>query len=149
MIDPAVPALSPAEWAFLGAHRVARLATVAARARPHLVPVCFAVDGHAIYSALDEKPKRVPPTRLQRVRNLLANPAVALLVDDYAEDWTTLAYLSVDGQADLVETGDAVHARAIGLLRAKYPQYARMAIDRQPVIRIIPRRAHWWSSAGV
>ncbi|HLH73265.1 MAG TPA: pyridoxamine 5'-phosphate oxidase family protein, partial [Chloroflexota bacterium] len=81
------PALSDEQWRKLASYRVARLATVNPRGRPQIVPICFAVDGVAIYSALDEKPKRVRPGELSRVRNLLSHPDVALLVDDYSEDW--------------------------------------------------------------
>jgi len=62
------------------AARVARLATVGADGRPHLVPVVFAVDGPRVYSAVDDvKPKAT--MRLKRLRNLAENPAVALLAD--------------------------------------------------------------------
>lgn len=138
-------ALSATDWRFLAAHRVARLATVDSQGRPHLVPVCFAVDGAAIFLPLDEKPKRVAPTELRRVRNLLERPDVALLVDDYHEEWEKLAYLMVRGRASLIEPEAAGHAEAVRLLRDKYPQYQRMAIDRQPVIKIVPTGSRRWS----
>ena len=80
--------------AFLGAARVARLATSGADGEPHVVPVCFAFapESGVLYIALDEKPKRVDPRRLKRVRNILANPRAALLCDVYEEDWARLAY---------------------------------------------------------
>ncbi|HVC34713.1 MAG TPA: TIGR03668 family PPOX class F420-dependent oxidoreductase [Chloroflexota bacterium] len=137
--------LSATQWRFLAAHRVARLASVGHDGRPHLVPICFATDGLAIYSSLDEKPKRVAAMQLRRVRNLLRNPEVTLLVDDYAEDWTRLAYLMVRGTADLVEPGVDDHRRAAGLLRTKYSQYERMTIEKEPVIRVIPASARQWS----
>ena len=62
------------------AARVARLAT----AGPHLVPVCFAVDGDTIWSAVDAKPKR--SRELQRLRNIEADPRVAVLADHYTDD---------------------------------------------------------------
>jgi len=132
-------------WRYLAAHRVARLATVNADGTPTVVPICFATDGITIYSALDAKPKSVPPADLARVRNLTARPAVALVVDDYAEDWTALAHLVVHGDARLVLPEDAEHANAITLLRGKYPQYATMAIETQPVIAITPARARFWA----
>ena len=78
--------LSQRAAAYVGAQRVARLATADASGRPHVVPVCYAFDGERFYVALDDKPKSVPPTRLKRVRNILANPWVSLLVDTYQED---------------------------------------------------------------
>src|SRR5581483_1409614 len=100
--------------------RVARLATVDERGYPHLVPVCYATDGRAFYSALDAKPKRVPPERLRRVRNIAANPRVALLFDHYEEDWRRLRYVMVQGRAELLAAGPEREA-ARGLLRDKYP----------------------------
>src|SRR5207248_7098672 len=100
-------------WRYLADHRVARLATTDATGRPSVVPICYADDGRAIYSALDQKPKRVAPAALRRVRNLLAHPEVALLVDDYAEDWSQLAYLLVRGHAALLEPSSPDHAAAL------------------------------------
>jgi coenzyme F420-0:L-glutamate ligase/coenzyme F420-1:gamma-L-glutamate ligase len=138
--------LTAADWHFLAYHRFARLATVDDAGRPSIVPICFAADGEAIYSALDEKPKRVDPLRLRRVRNLLRHPAVALLVDDVFEDWDRLAFLLVHGTAELVWPGTDRHTAAIALLRARYPRYAGMALERRPVIRIVPTAAFRWAA---
>ena len=78
-----------------GAAEVARLATVAADGAPHLVPVCFALAGDVVYSAVDGKPKRTPD--LARLANIAAEPRVALLADHYEEDWTRLWWVRVDG----------------------------------------------------
>src|SRR5579883_3174839 len=80
--------------------RVGHLATADARGRPHVVPVCFAFDGRRIVTALDEKPKRVGPRRLRRVRNIRVNPHVAFIVDRYDEDWRRLRFVLVLGVAD-------------------------------------------------
>ena len=102
------------------AARVARLATVRDDGRPHVVPVCFAVDGDVIVSVVDDKPKR--STSLQRLENVRAEPAVSLLVDQYDDDWTQLWWVRADGVAAVLESGSE-HARAIDLLVAKYGQY--------------------------
>jgi len=138
--------LSEGERQFIQAHRVARLATVDASGQPFVVPICYAFDGRVIYSALDEKPKNVAPGQLKRVRNIQANPHVALVIDDYAEDWNRLAYIQLRGRADLLPVGTAEHTTAIRLLREKYPQYQAMAIDRQPVIRIAPEAIVAWGA---
>jgi PPOX class probable F420-dependent enzyme len=138
---------SESQAAWLATRRVAHFATTGPDGAPHVVPVCFAWDGAAIYIALDAKPKRVAPTALKRVRNLLANPQVALLCDTYDEDWSRLGYLLVHGRADLLEPGPA-HAAVITLLREKYPQYRTMPIEAQPVIRVAPLRVTAWSGAG-
>ncbi len=123
--------------------RVARLATTRPDGRPHIVPVVYTSDGKYVYIVLDDKPKRKPPMELQRVRNIQANPHVSILVDVYEEDWSKLAWVRVDGTARILWRGEA-HDRGIQLLRAKYPQYRRMRIDADPVIRIkITRVVHW------
>jgi coenzyme F420-0:L-glutamate ligase / coenzyme F420-1:gamma-L-glutamate ligase len=145
-----MPADSPLDeraWRYLAEHRVAHLATTDPDGRPSVVPICYASDGRAIYSALDQKPKQVAPVALKRVRNLLAHPEVALLVDDYAEDWSQLAYLLVRGHAALLEPGTPDHAAAVALLRAKYAQYRAMAIEAQPIICIRPTRAYLWKGS--
>jgi PPOX class probable F420-dependent enzyme len=132
------------QLAWLTTRRVAHLATAGPDGAPHVVPVCFAWDGTALYIALDAKPKRVAPTRLKRVRNILANPQVAFLCDTYDEDWSRLGYLLVHGSAALLDPGPD-HAAAIALLREKYPQYRAMPIEAQPLIRITPERVTAWT----
>jgi PPOX class probable F420-dependent enzyme len=126
--------------------RVARLATLDPRSRPHIVPVCFAYDGKLFYTAIDQKPKRVPPQRLARLRNIQAVPRVALLIDQYDEDWTQLWYVLIRGKAKLIpEAAHKERTRAIRKLRAKYPQYVRgMLSDDAPIIRITPERITSW-----
>ncbi len=124
--------------------RVARFATTDQHGEPHIVPVCFAWDETRAYIALDEKPKRVAPTDLQRVRNILANPAAALLVDYYNDDWRRLAWVMLRGQATLLEVDSREHEAAVALLREKYPQYRAMAIEQQPVIALTPERVRSW-----
>jgi len=75
--------------------RVGRLATVGPGAQPHLVPCCFVLSGDVLYSAVDAKPKT--SLRLQRIRNLMANPSAALLIDHYQDDWSQLWWVRVDG----------------------------------------------------
>ncbi len=135
---------------FLEARRVGHLATAGADGAPHVIPVCYALDDEALYFVADEKPKRRPARELLRLRNLRANPRAALVVDDYDEDWTRLAYVLVRGPARVVEEA-AAHAGALRLLRARYPQYGRMALDdpaAHPVVRIQPARIVVWRAAG-
>ena len=99
-----------------------------------------------LYVALDAKPKRVVPTQLKRVRNILANPAVAVVIDRYDEDWTRLAYLLVRGRAALLPPEDATHASAIALLQARYAQYKTMPIETQPVIVVEPMTIIAWGA---
>jgi coenzyme F420-0:L-glutamate ligase/coenzyme F420-1:gamma-L-glutamate ligase len=139
-----LPLISPGIRAKLETARVARLATLDAERRPHAIPVCFVYDGSVFYSAIDHKPKRVAPSRLARLKNIKETPQVALLVDQYEEDWTRLWYVLVRGEAVLV-SAPAERKRAIRSLRAKYPQYdADMLAADAPVLRITPVRITAW-----
>jgi PPOX class probable F420-dependent enzyme len=130
--------------------RVGRLATADAAGRPLVVPVCYAYDGTAVYSAIDAKPKRLSDRRLRRVRNIEANPQVSLVVDDYDEDWRRLRYVIVEGRARVLALGADPFAAAVRLLVAKYPQYRAMELERvaATVIAITPDRLLHWSFAS-
>ena len=135
---------SPEQLRFLAAQRVGRLASADATGMPHAIPVCYACDGARLFIALDAKPKRVPPERLKRVRNILENPQVALVADRYSEDWSALAYLLIQGRAALLPPEDVRHAPAVALLRARYPQYVTMPIEQHAMIVIEPQRVVAW-----
>jgi PPOX class probable F420-dependent enzyme len=122
------------------AGRVARLATADGRGRPHLVPIVFAVDGAAIYSAVDAKPKT--STALRRLANIAANPQVSLLVDHYDDDWTRLWWARADGTARVLLDC----AAAVDLLAERYPQYREMP-PPGPLIAIDVARWSGWSAA--
>jgi len=124
----------------VGRARVARLATVGPDDRPHLVPICFVLDGDVLYSAVDRKPKRSP--NLKRIENIRANPQVTVLVDRYDDDWTQLWWVRLDGRARVLVEGQE-RDRALALLVAKYPQYSAETPEG-PVLAIdIERRRRW------
>jgi PPOX class probable F420-dependent enzyme len=93
---------------------VARLATVTDGGRPHVVPKSTLA--------------------LRRLANLRANPAVSVLVDHYAEDWSELWWIRLDGEGRVVEAGPERDV-AIERLTAKYPQY-RTAPPPGPVVSV-------------
>ena len=132
-----------ARW--LAAAPVGHLATADADGAPHVIPVCYAFDGRAIYSVLDRKPKSAALTRLRRVKNIQANPQVSLVVDHYEDDWRRLGYILVFGRAELLLDGDE-RVAAVRLLREKYHQYRDMDVDENPVIKIVPERIVGWGS---
>jgi len=128
--------------------RVARLATLDGKNRPHIVPICFVYDGRLFYTAVDRKPKRVPAERLARLRNIRAVSRIALLIDEYDDDWTRLWYVLIRGRAKLIpKSAHLEHASAIRKLRAKYVQYAQgMLADDASIIRITPERVTFWGA---
>lgn len=124
--------------------RVARLATTNPKGQPHVVPICFVLDGALIYTAVDRKPKRVGAERLTRVRNIVATGWAALLFDEYSEDWNRLWYVLVRGRARLLRESSS-RMRAIRMLRRKYPQYADgMLSDQALVIQIAVQHVTAW-----
>lgn len=125
---------TPPEWALKSA--VARLATVDGE-RPHLVPVVFCELDGALVIPVDGKPKS--GTRLQRLRNIERNPAVALLIDRYSDDWSDLCWTRLDGRAEIVATNDRIR----GALEAKYPQYEHVEIGTTAIRVTIERVASW------
>jgi PPOX class probable F420-dependent enzyme len=125
--------------------RVAHLATADRNGCPHVIPICFVFDGNYFYSPIDEKPKRIAPSKLKRLRNIGENPQVSIVFDHYEEDWAKLAYVLVMGKARVLVSGDK-HRKAVNLLRRKYPQYRTMRIDRMPMILIRPTRMTSWGA---
>lgn len=120
--------------------RVARLATVDTTGRPHVVPICFAIVGETVYSAVDRKPKRSP--RLKRLDNIRANPGVEVLVDHYEDDWSSLWWVRLRGRAFVVDDGEEL-GRALEALAAKYPQY-RVEPPPGPVVAVALDEWKWW-----
>lgn len=140
--------LSPEAGEFLKAGRVARLGTADAAGQPLVVPICYAFDGRHCYSAVDAKPKRRSPLHLKRVKNIRENAHVSVIVDHYAEEWSQLRYVLVQGRADLLSQGDEF-TYAVDLLLDKYPQYHALNLDCRSglVIKITPERVIQWSFA--
>jgi len=120
--------------------RVARLATAGADGRPHVVPICFALDGDTLYTAVDGKPKRT--RALKRLRNIEENQWVEVVIDHYEDDWTRLWWVRLRGRARVVERDE----RALELLRAKYSQYREAPPEGPFVVLSVEERTEWRST---
>jgi PPOX class probable F420-dependent enzyme len=141
-----VPTLPEGEArARLGTAPVVRLATADAGGRPHLVSATFAVDGDRLYSAVDHKPKQ--SRDLRRLRNIRANPQVAVLADHYEDDWERLWWVRVDGRARIIDD-PAEMLGPIRLLVERYEQY-RENPPEGPVIAITIARWSGWAYASI
>lgn len=132
------------------AARVARLATVSAAGVPHLVPITFALLEERIVFVVDDKPKST--TRLRRLDNIVAQPAVCVLVDVYDDDWSRLWWVRADGRATVHDAGPDGHdhpdtGRAIDALAARYPAYVARR-PPGPVVSIAVTRWTGWAAAG-
>ena len=120
--------------------RVARLATVGPDGRPHVVPICFALDGDTLYTAVDEKPKAT--RKLRRLANIEANPRVEVVVDHWDEDWSRLEWVRLAGRARVVDRDE----RALELLQAKYEQYREQPPAGPFIVVAIESRREWRAS---
>lgn len=137
-----------------GQARAARLATIAEDGSPRLVPITFALAAEPgaadlVFSAVDHKPKST--THLARLARIEREPRVALLADDYDEEWSQLWWVRVDAHAEVLTAGPDWET-AIAGLQEKYEQYlAQPPVDA--VIRFaVDRWTGWsageWSAAG-
>jgi PPOX class probable F420-dependent enzyme len=136
--------LSDAQRRFVDQSRVAHLATVDRHGAPHLVPVCFCLDGLSLYITVDEKPKRTD-IPLKRLRNIQENPAVAVTIDRWDEDWTRLGWVMLRGPAEILSDGKE-HDKAQHHLRLRYPQYRTMDLASLPVIAVRIQRVLSWGA---
>ena len=133
------------EWAreLLASERIARLAYVDGDDHPRVLPVTFAVAGGAVWSAIDEKPKRRPePARLLYLRR---RPQAALLVDVYDDDWSRLAWVQLLGNVDVLPVESAPDA--MKALASKYAPYAERT-PPGPLLRLSVERSRQWRSTG-
>ncbi len=119
---------------------VAVLSTVDDTGAPHLVPVVFAVYDGVVFTAVDDKRKSTK--RLRRLANIAAEPRVSMLVDHYDDDWSQLWWVRADGHAEVHDRGDEM-ARGYGLLRDKYHQYGRIALDGPVVTVTVDKWSGW------
>jgi PPOX class probable F420-dependent enzyme len=134
--------LSPWAAALTREARVARLAFLDDDDRPRVLPVTFAVTDGAVWSAIDEKPKRVPEPA--RVRWLRRRPEAALCIDVYSDDWDRLAWVQLLGRVEILELDQG--AAGLDALVAKYQPYR----DRRPpgpLLRLEVERALEWRAA--
>jgi len=130
---------------FISEGRVGRLGTVDRTGQPLVVPICYAFDGRALYSAIDAKPKTERAESLKRIRNIRENAKVSVVIDRYEEDWTRLRYVIIQGEARLL-TGGSDFSRGADLLIAKYTQYRAMGLPREAglMIKVEPARVTHW-----
>lgn len=121
----------------LAAHDHGVLCTVHAARGVDAVPVVYAVDDDGYLGVPVDRVKPKATLRLQRERNLEADPRATLLVDHWErDDWSRLWWV----RAELRWVGDDVGARSASLaarLADRYPQYADEPFSRIIVLRIV------------
>lgn len=147
--------INPPIEKFIEKARVARLATVDIKSsKPYLVPVVFVFDGKRFYIPIDKKKKTtIKPEKLKRVANINENPNVALLIDEYNEDWTKLTFVMIQGKASIVyrqwqgrKVEDAQLNDAYKKLIVKYPQYRTTGLYEMCIV-IEPMKVTSWANS--
>ena len=103
------------EAEFVAGARTGTLATTYPDGRPHVVPISTVLDLDRLVFATE--------TDTQKVRNLDADPDVAICFDEYHEDWSELKGVIAHGEAYLLDSGFEFE-RDRTLLYEKFPQYA-------------------------
>lgn len=143
---------SDALHGLLASWPVGRLATVSAdRGGPWVAPVVFAPARGSVWTPIDGKRKSGGP--LARLANAAADPRAALLLDEYAEDWSRLWWVRIDGALRVHRIGPAPEgpaAEAAAALRGKYPQYRETPLfsGRPTLLELTITRWRGWRAAG-
>lgn len=126
----------------LGGARVARLGTTSDDGGIRMVPICFALVGRHLVSAVDHKPKRVG--QLRRLDDMISRGGATVLIDHYDDgDWTALWWIRVRGVAEVMDNTSVEAVAALDALCAKYVQYAQRR-PSGPVYRIALDELRWW-----
>jgi PPOX class probable F420-dependent enzyme len=107
---------------------------------PRVQPVTFARVRDTLVSAIDLKPKRGTPARIERLRR---DPRATLTVDRYDADWAKLAWVQVLGTAAI----EPIDEPALRALQHRYPAY-RDEPPPGPLIRLSPTRVLTWRASG-
>jgi PPOX class probable F420-dependent enzyme len=125
-------------------HDHAVLCTVHAERGVDAVPVAFALDPDGYVGIPVDLVKPKASLRLQRERNLEADPRATLLAEHWErDDWTRLWWV----RAELVWTPDEQRAAALAdLLVERYEQYADRPFARVLVLRVVGVTG--WSGAS-
>ena len=117
--------------------RVCRVATVGRAGTPHVVPVVHVlVDGKLCFASA---------RGAKKIENLRANPHATVTVDLYAEDWSQLKGVMIQGSTALVERGPRFR-KLRSLLYEKYPQYPEESAlsEGDVIVEVTPRHVFTW-----
>jgi PPOX class probable F420-dependent enzyme len=133
-------------WAreLVEAEPVARLGLLDDQGHPRVLPITFVAFQDAVWSAIDQKPKRsgAPPARIGFLRR---RPQSTVTIDHYEDDWNRLAWVQLLGRTEVLDV--AGHEPALAALCARYLPY-RAQPPGGPLLRMVPDRALMWRAAG-
>ena len=125
--------LSSKELSFLKSHELCRLATASKDAKPHVVPVIYAIDGEDIVIAVDYGTRKLG--------NLRENNRVALVVDDYRPNHAVM----VEGECSVLERGRE-YLRLLQILFDRFEIYRKhpWGEGESPILKVRPTKAVMW-----
>ncbi len=129
--------LTKAETGFIKEQGVGRIATIGRDGMPHNVAVCPVLDRERVYVGSDKN--------AAKVRNIGANPKVAIVFDVYRDSWKNLRGVMLSCTARLVDQKDFKRIRR--KLYAKYPHYetdAALDPEDSVIIALIPENKFSW-----
>ncbi len=117
--------------------RTCRVATAGRGGVPHVVPVCHVFAEGKVCFASESDAKKI--------QHLRANPRIAVTVDVYDEDWSSLKGVMIQGTAELIERGPRFR-KMRQLLYDKYQQYPEEAAleEGDVIVEITPRHVFSW-----
>ena len=99
---------------FVTQARVCRIASVRVTGQPHVIPVCPVFDGEAtLYVDIGE--------RYTTAEGVRANGRIAVLIDEYDDEWSRLKGVLLRCHAEPIEGEEK--ERAWEMIREKFPQY--------------------------
>lgn len=113
----------------LDSERLARIATIDQKARPHGVTIWFAFAEGQLYFATNHGTKKL--------RNLENNPEIAVIVDD--GKWDRPRSYTILGTTKIYAPSDPEFDPAFEHICAKYPRERQYKSDKSRIVHIIPR----------
>ncbi|HZW85178.1 MAG TPA: pyridoxamine 5'-phosphate oxidase family protein [Nitrososphaerales archaeon] len=127
--------LKPKQLAYLKSHELCRLATASKKAKPHVVPVIYAVDGEDVVIAVDYKTRKLA--------NLLENPKAALVVDEFRPGPN--GGLMIEGDCEVFERGKE-YLRLLKVLFDRFDYYRNnpWGEGESPILKVKPSKAVSW-----
>jgi uncharacterized protein len=125
--------LTPKQLAFLRSHELCRLATASKEAKPHVVPVIYALDGENVVIAVDYGTKKLV--------NLRENRKVALVVDEFHPNKGVM----VEGECEILERGRE-YLRLLKILFDRFEYYRKnpWGEGESPILKVKPSKAVMW-----
>lgn len=122
---------------FITAAQVCRIATVRPNSEPHVIAVCPVFDGEStVY--VDIAADNVT------AKNIRAEPRLAVLIDEYSDDWNQLKGVLLRCRAEPAD--DAERDRAWERIREKFPQYKGIGWEPRLTLAL---RVYDWHQYGV